>query len=103
MLQPVLRCAAALVERCTRAHARLQAATRNHVQHGCTRRGAHTRAMAPCPATMIMWVTQTGVTPPCVCAVKTVADIRQLKKAVREEEMGVVNSQNELAKLQVCF
>jgi len=32
---------------------------------------------------------------------KTTADIRQLKKTIRDEEMGVVNSQNELAKLQV--
>jgi hypothetical protein len=35
------------------------------------------------------------------CAAKTTADIRQLKKTIREEEMSVVNSQNELAKQQV--
>lgn len=33
---------------------------------------------------------------------KTGSDIRELRKKIRQEELGVVEAQNELAKLQVC-
>lgn len=48
-----------------------------------------------------MFVTLSEQTTAEKSTAKTTADIRQLKKTIREEEMGVVNSQNELAKLQV--
>ncbi len=37
----------------------------------------------------------------CVCVGKTSADIRALRDKIRQEELGVVEAQNELAKLQV--